>query len=182
MWEYVIAISSCLLILICIIISFLRVFKKKKVQYYSDPDEMAIELYQNMLKYDTKHQIALIMNKIYILVLRDVQIILYQFKLGQNDTTLPIISERLRNSSKVIALLKLMYPDEIPEKFKLVGEKIYENFTIFKILIQWCEQNEIKIKNSKGWMNSQLDINLINSIRAYSEYINNELGIYFKPK
>ncbi|CAK74657.1 unnamed protein product (macronuclear) [Paramecium tetraurelia] len=110
-------------------------------------------------------------------------------KLGQNDTTLPIISERLRNTSKVIALLKLMYPNEIPEKFEMIGEKIYEvivtieqNFTIFKILIQWCEQNQIKMKDSKRGKNSQLDINLINSIRAYSEYINNELGIYFKPK
>ncbi|CAK79370.1 unnamed protein product (macronuclear) [Paramecium tetraurelia] len=152
------------------------------MKYYSDPDEMAIEFSSNMQKQNSIEQITQTLNNIHLLAQRNVQIIVDQFQLGQTDNTLTTISERLRNTSIIVALLKLKFPKDKQQKFKLLGQTLYENFTIFKKLIQWCEQNDETQKKQKGKKTTQLDIHLINTIRAYSEYINNELGSYFKPK
>ncbi|CAD8074942.1 unnamed protein product [Paramecium primaurelia] len=181
MWEYAV-VGTCFLILIVIKFYLFKVSYDKKMKYYNDPDEMAIEFYSNMQKQNTIEQITQTLNNIHLLAQRNVQIIVDQFQLGQTDNTLTIISERLRNTSIIIALMKHKYPKEIPQKFKLLGQTLYDNFTIFKKLISWCEQNEDKLKKTKVKKQTQLDIHLINTIRAYSEYINNELGSYFKPK
>lgn len=51
-------------------------------------------------------------------------------------------------------------------------------------MIEWCNANESEYKNVKKSSRKmkEIDINLVDTIKTYCEYINNELSDYFKSK
>ncbi|KAM3135485.1 hypothetical protein pb186bvf_012341 [Paramecium bursaria] len=166
MIEYLV-VGFCFLALILVrMYLFYRTYDNK-MKYYSDPKDLAREFYDNLISQKTEKEVNDMINNLHYLGQRNAQSV--QNILQENIINWDAISEKLRNTSLIIALITEKSDEkQTKQRLQNMGQCLRPFAKTFTELTQKLKEQKLKDKA------------LVFTIEKYSDYIQSELSSYYR--